>query len=379
MTQSEKICRELGEKYFGKDYVYENLKYFNENNQKIELCDGLFEYADMYLAIQIKERSLQNGGKTQKNWLASVVYDKAVQQMVATVSTLKSRSVCINDLYHQNLNTCPNNIVYSMIIFDNLDTNEYKKIVKVGNLNIHVFSMEDYKSMMEVLIHPRDIFAYLDQRNNWLNDCVSLPNFVFGENDDYSIISSIDSEKDFAQFYDLYTYGNDYSKKEAAIQLLSIITKFRDKQEKKHKDYKHILHILQMIDVNCAPGFMERFTYAWKKSFENKFDLTKAIMQIYQDKSIQIVFVSLGLTHLEKQDYYRVISDAKQLQHKCDAVLIISFVANNEDGDCFINWVYSEEKNEYSDKMFEAYKAVGMYDGTITREVFNNICALAFP
>lgn len=29
MTQSEIICSELGEKFFGKDYVYENLKYFS--------------------------------------------------------------------------------------------------------------------------------------------------------------------------------------------------------------------------------------------------------------------------------------------------------------------------------------------------------------
>lgn len=379
MTQSEIICSELGEKFFGKDYVYENLKYFNENNQKIELCDGLFEYADMYLAIQIKERSLQNGGKSHKDWLSSVVYGKAVQQMIITVSTLTNRSININDLYHQNLKTNPNNIVYPMIIFDNIDVNDYKKIIRVGGLSIHIFSMEDYKNMMQVLIHPLDIFSYLEQRNDWLNDGGALPKFAFGESDDFSLVSSIDSEKDFARFYDLYTYGQNSSTKMAALQLLSIITKFRDKQARKNKDYKQILRILQLIDVGCAPAFMDRFNFAWKNSFEDRFDLTKAIMQIYQEKRVQIVFVSLGFTPLEKQEYYRIICDAKQLQHECEAVLIISFVGNNKDCNCFINWVYSEGKCEKSDDMFEKYKAVGMYDGTITRETFNMICALACP
>lgn len=56
MTESERICNKIGEKFFSKDYVYENLKYINDANNKVELCDALFESSNMYLAIQIKER-----------------------------------------------------------------------------------------------------------------------------------------------------------------------------------------------------------------------------------------------------------------------------------------------------------------------------------
>ena len=54
-TKSETICNEIGEKFFSKDFVYENLKYFNEKNNKVELCDGLFEFGEFYFALQIKD------------------------------------------------------------------------------------------------------------------------------------------------------------------------------------------------------------------------------------------------------------------------------------------------------------------------------------
>ena len=60
-TKSETICNEIGEKFFSKDFVYENLKYFNEKNNKVELCDGLFEFGEFYFALQIKERSSEKG------------------------------------------------------------------------------------------------------------------------------------------------------------------------------------------------------------------------------------------------------------------------------------------------------------------------------
>ena len=41
MTNSERICNEIGSKFFCKDFVYEDLKYYNETNNKVELCDGL--------------------------------------------------------------------------------------------------------------------------------------------------------------------------------------------------------------------------------------------------------------------------------------------------------------------------------------------------
>ena len=67
MTKSERICNEIGVKFFCKDFDYQNLKYWDDKNNKIELCDGLFEYGKNYIALQIKERAKETHGKTEKD------------------------------------------------------------------------------------------------------------------------------------------------------------------------------------------------------------------------------------------------------------------------------------------------------------------------
>ena len=73
MTRSEQICNEIGAKFFCKEFVYENLKYYNATNNKVELCDALFEYASIYVPLQIKERSKVKGNKTEETWLRDIV------------------------------------------------------------------------------------------------------------------------------------------------------------------------------------------------------------------------------------------------------------------------------------------------------------------
>lgn len=53
MTTSEQVCNEIGAKFFRKDFVYENLKYYNNSNNKVELCDALFEYASIYVPMGV--------------------------------------------------------------------------------------------------------------------------------------------------------------------------------------------------------------------------------------------------------------------------------------------------------------------------------------
>ena len=92
MTNSERICNEVGQRFFCKDFVYSNLTYFNSDNNKVELCDGLFEYACTYLILQIKERNKNKRTKSDENWLKDKVYGKAVQQIRATIDVIRLQS-----------------------------------------------------------------------------------------------------------------------------------------------------------------------------------------------------------------------------------------------------------------------------------------------
>lgn len=343
MTQSEIICNELGAKFFCKDFVYENLKYYNVQNNKVELCDGLFEYLDTYVALQIKERNANNRGKSDEDWLNTVVYGKAIEQIEETIKAIKTNTITVNDLYHQPVEINSSYSICPVIIFDNPAITKYKRIIKIDNLNIvvNIFNLSDYKSMMKVLVHPFDIIYYLQQRVSWLSTMDGLPNIVFGDGNNISIISKIDSEKDFAAFFDKFVYDGFSNKKEDALQLLSLVSKFREKQAKRCPQYKTILHLLQKIEPRVASPFMERFWSGWKNACKNIVDFSKAICILEKTKKTSVVFFS-AVPELAKYDYYHMLCDAKQQQHKVDAVLLIVFIGESKT-DCRIDWIYFEK------------------------------------
>ena len=200
MTNSERICNEIGSKFFCKDFVYEDLKYFNETNNKVELCDALFEHGGMYLVLQIKERSQNKGKRSTEDWLDEVVYKQAVEQLITTIDAIKNKHIQVHDLYHQKVDIHNNNLIFPLIVFDNSDVISYKRSVNCNGTIIHVLSMADYQSMMEVLVLPYDIFYYLQERSQWITDSGGLPHIVVGENENISIIANIKTEKDFANF-----------------------------------------------------------------------------------------------------------------------------------------------------------------------------------
>ena len=56
MTLSEQICQEINRKFYFDDFVLTNL-FYTKDGVKMEICDGLIEFQDIYIILQIKERS----------------------------------------------------------------------------------------------------------------------------------------------------------------------------------------------------------------------------------------------------------------------------------------------------------------------------------
>ncbi|MDE7406247.1 MAG: hypothetical protein K2M89_05185, partial [Clostridiales bacterium] len=237
MTSSEQICNDIGAKFFCKDFVYENLKYYNDNNQKVELCDALFEYASIYVPLQIKERSKNKGAKADESWLKEIVYGEAVKQIKVTVSAIRNNDISVNDLYHQPVELNKNNLIFPMIVFDNPLIKDYQRIIIDGELKINIFNLEDYESMMSAIIHPYDIIYYLQERVSWVNGH-SLPNIIIGDGVNSTMLATIKSEKDFSQFFKLFIYDGKESTQREALRQLARIGTFRDRQLKRSPNYK---------------------------------------------------------------------------------------------------------------------------------------------
>lgn len=361
MTQSEIICNELGAKFFCKDFVYENLKYFNAKNNKVELCDGLFEYLDIYVVLQIKERNTKNQGRSNEDWLQDVVYGEAVKQIRETINAIKTNSIIVNDLYHQQVTINSTYSICPIIIFDNPAITKYNRLIRLENAEksiINVFNLSDYKAMMETLVHPYDIIYYLQERTSWLSQTRELPNIVFGDGVNVSNISRIETEKDFAAFFEKFVYDGFSNKKEDALQLLSLINKFREKQVKKCPQYKTILHLLQKIEPKVASHFMSRFWNSWKNACKNIIDFSKAICVLERNKKTSIVFFS-AIPELAKPDYYQMLCNAKQQQHKVDSVLLIVFIGESKT-DCRIDWIYFEKPFIEEPEVLKDYIKMGL-------------------
>ena len=373
MTRSEQICNEIGSKFFCKDFVYENLKYYNNSNNRVELCDALFEHGGMYLALQIKERASIKGTKSTEDWLREVVYGQAVEQIKTTINAIKDKHIQVNDLYHQKVDINNKNLIFPLIVFDNSEVTAYKRSVEYGEIKINVLSISDYRAMMEVLVLPYDIFYYLQERNKWLTNDGGLPHIVFGDNENLSIVAKIKTEKDFANFFKNYTYGGDTTDRDNALKLLAIIGAFREHQIKKDVQYKTILRLLQFIEPKWATGFMERFDFAWQASCNNKFDYSRAMQLIIDEKKTSIVFFSLGKNPFIDKRYYEILCDAKQLQHKSDSVLLICFIGDSSNK-CQIDWIYYEREYIEAPKILEFYNDMGMFTGGVNREMYNEIC-----
>lgn len=376
-TKSEMICSEIGEKFFSKDFVYENLQYFNEKNNKVELCDGLFEFGEFYFALQIKERSSEKGGKKEASWMEDIVYGEAVEQIKQTINALKKGSIIVSDLRHSKVELNKNYTIIPIIVFSNKEIVKYKRCVSIEGLTIHIFSLEDYKSMMNIIIHPYDIVEYLSIRREWISKEGKFSSLAIGDNENTVISSTIDNEQDFIRFFCCSLYHNDGEARENSLKLLRIIFQYKEHEFVRYKgynrNYKTILKILQSIHPKLATDFIERFDYGWKNSFDNIFDFSKCIQLQHNGIKTDIVFFSLGTTGFSNKKYYEILRDAKQLQHNADNILIICFVGCENDK-CQIDWAYYEGKRDHNDEILKIYEDLGMFDGRVSRQLYEKMC-----
>lgn len=164
--------------------------------------------------------------------------------------------------------------------------------------------------------------------------------------------------------------------RKAALKILSIINGYKNNLTKEglnRNEYRIILMTLQLIRPDGASNFIEWFEYAWKQAVNDKFDFTKSIQLIYDNKKTSIVFFSVGRNKIQNYRFYEVLCDAKQLQQKSDAIIIIAF-AGDENNSCQIDWFYYERKYIEEPEALEWYKNVGMYNGLMDRELFEKMC-----
>lgn len=100
-------------------------------------------------------------------------------------------------------------------------------------------------------------------------------------------------------------------------------------------------------------------------------------MKTKNDNETDIVFFAVGRKELTYKEYYQVLADAKQLKHQADAILIFAFIGEGEN-ECHNDWLYMEKEYEPADDALKFYESIGMFDGTMDYEIYEEMCKKFF-
>lgn len=163
MTNSEKICTDLGNLYFYKEMVKSDLIYtVNGEREEKELADVILRVGNYILPIQIKE--MLDTSKDINKWINDRVYKKAKNQTKESckniLGNIKFKNATNVDIL-KNIENCE---IIPIIIFDVKNNEiEYEKIYETRDkqLVINIFSLLDFKKVCSKLISPMEMVRYI--------------------------------------------------------------------------------------------------------------------------------------------------------------------------------------------------------------------------
>ena len=213
VTHSEIVTDILARKIFFPRYTFSNVKYNVDKNEN-ELCDCILEFNDYYIFIQVKEKNdLSN--LDDYSWFKNKVLKNAVSQTKKSIKIIKSNDFSFftkQDGNKKDIHLKSDKRIIPLIVFFGAKPHFYDKVYHSNSLNldINIFSYEDFKVMLETLILPCDIVLYLLGRNIYTATNPYGNRFLFEDvSTDVTIISRPESEKDYADYHIVKYYYNN--------------------------------------------------------------------------------------------------------------------------------------------------------------------------
>lgn len=346
MTDSELQCNNILIDYFFKEFVYKNL-YVYDGKQKKELCDGLVEFQDAYVIFQIKEK---DGSKAQ-DWLHKKVYKKAVSQIKDTISMIrKLDEIVVESFSGESIELISTKKIIPVIIFDSDDT-EYKPVhvsTQDNNLRINVFSMNDFKKVLDSVAIPYDVVYYLELRCGFFDG--EFPDFFISDiSDEVTTISRIKNEKGMIDYYKALTNGNKNVDSNAIEGFRFIVKNFRecllDGELYSKAKYKQMLRYLLKSNRNTVQDFILR----WQICVEHCLNKEKTIQHFLIDVGNEVGYLYITQSTItEEKDFLDFL--LRLFKYKFKLYAAIGVVFNMiDDVDYSVEWMILEAENEYDE------------------------------
>lgn len=313
MTNSEKICSELGKLYFFKELEKSDLVYTdNGDNQEKELADTILRVGNYIITIQIKE--MNDTSKDIQKWLDKKVYKIAKNQTKETCKKIFNditfKNVENEDIL-ENIDKCT---IIPIIIFDIKEKEiQYQKTyeTKDGKLLIHIFDLKDFRSLCERIISPMEMVRYLDERKKYVRQPI-----IILEKEGQIIIAKTENENTMLEIY-YKKYDLDKIELTRLLKFNSYLTLFEEHCINK-ENYKIMIKKMSQFWAMKIDCFIERLNLIIKKAFKDEWFCNSYII----DSQQCILFISIPKNKLDIK-YINFISNLFMHKFKIRNVLTI--------------------------------------------------------
>ena len=235
MNKSEKKISKISSNIFFKEFTFDKNNFFSENGED-ELADLVLYLGDLLFIIQVKERN-RNEIKSEKDenkWFDSKVLKKAKTQIKNSIEYLNSyKEINIkNKREHQiDITKANQKGINKVIIYDHPQLSlisEDRKSMKFYESkisgNIHIFEIESYKFITELLHTPSEFDEFLKFRErfylkhknviNELPELYIIKHFIVTPDETEILEECLAKElqlKNNTDEYDLKNYLNNFS------------------------------------------------------------------------------------------------------------------------------------------------------------------------
>lgn len=314
MTNSEKICSELGKLYFYKELEKSDLVYTTEDsNQEKELADSIFRVGNFIFAVQIKE--MNDTSKNIQNWLERKVYKKAKDQTKETCKKIFNSIKFKNEKNADIIKDIDQCTIIPIIIFD-IKENEiiYKKTYETSthDLLIHIFDMKDFKNMCERLVSPMEMVRYLTERKEYVkHEMISL------NLENQVVIAKTKYENAMLDFY-IKKHGIDKTDFNKLAKFNTYLTLFEEHCINNKEHYKVMIEIMSQFNVYKMEYFIDRIDLIIEKNLKDEWYCNSYIL----DKQQSVLFISVPHNEFDL-DYIDFISNIFMYKFKIRSVLTI--------------------------------------------------------
>lgn len=364
-TDSENIITFLNQNVFFREFTFSKTNFYPADGTK-ELADNVVWLDDIFIIFQIKERNTNHikNTETENNWFADSVLKNAKKQIRNSIEYLhKYKDIPIkNEQGHVfNATEADYDKVNKIIIYmpnSNLLSTEYYNLKIIDSKStgrIHVFHVDVYKRITELLFTPAEIAEYLQFRERFYLRHNTLINDI---NENYILAHFLNTDDERIINYE---YGNTLSQflsNENKFEMSKMIRDFADKIINSNDSVKYYTILKEIAKLNrfelleFKKRITESFNHVRRDTFSKPY-------RFYTSRT-ECGFVFIPLQNKFRMQWENALNNftsiykyKRQLQ-KCIGVLI--YKVNNY-YEMFwtlhlYNWEFNNElekalKNEY--------------------------------